>query len=119
MCKYKQTSDKFDHGNFIRHKRTEHPVLAKARGLLKEEAEIQAENRKSSKTQLWKLVPIVCVEWEGLQLILQPICEALKLQIDPFRDNARSEWQVSLPKYCHSDTAWVTHFGDQYSVFRT
>lgn len=97
-CKYRQKSEKFDKGNFIRHIRTEHPALAKNRGLMRDEAEAPRKKRKVARTPIAidrqtlmegiiKLVtvhnvPMLCVEWEGFQLILQPICEALKIQLN-------------------------------------
>ncbi|XP_062561147.1 uncharacterized protein LOC134225251 [Armigeres subalbatus] len=97
-CKYRQKCEKFDPGNFIRHIRCEHPILAKARGLVKEDGIVPVKRRKVSKLSIVldrqilleaviKLVtihhvPILCVEWEGLRLILDPICDALKMQLN-------------------------------------
>ncbi|XP_065089486.1 uncharacterized protein LOC135710749 [Ochlerotatus camptorhynchus] len=94
-CKYRQKAEKFDAGNFIRHLRTEHTILAKSRGLLKDEAEVPSKRKKASKKMIaidrqtfveaiLKLVtvhhvPLHCVEWEGFQLLLKPIGEALNM----------------------------------------
>lgn len=94
-CKYRQKSDKFDAGNFIRHLRTEHTVLAKLRGLLTDETEIPSKKKKVSKKSIaidrqtfveaiLKLVtlhhvPLHCVEWEGFQILLKPIGDALNM----------------------------------------
>uniref|UniRef100_A0A182NT06 DUF4371 domain-containing protein n=1 Tax=Anopheles dirus TaxID=7168 RepID=A0A182NT06_9DIPT len=97
-CKYRQRSDKYDPGNFIRHIRTAHPALAKSHGLMQEETSAPVKQRKISKVSvaidrqkllegIIKLicthnVPMLCVEWEGLGIILQPICDALKMQLN-------------------------------------
>ena len=97
-CKYRQKSEKYDPGNFIRHIRTAHPVLAKSCGLIQEEAAAPSKQKKITKVPviidrqkllegMIKLicmhnVPMLCVEWEGLRIILQPICDALKIQLN-------------------------------------
>lgn len=97
-CKYRQRREKYDPGNFIRHIRSVHPILAKSRGLLQEEAEVPAKKTKIAKVPveidrqkllegMIKLicvhnVPMLCVEWEGFRVILQPILDALKIQLN-------------------------------------
>lgn len=97
-CKYRQKKEKFDPGNFIRHMRLEHPTLAKAHGLIQEKNEVPAKRRKVTKVPvaidrptllegILKLVcshnmPILSVEWEGLRVILNPLCDALKMELN-------------------------------------
>ncbi|XP_065073513.1 uncharacterized protein LOC135697668 [Ochlerotatus camptorhynchus] len=97
-CKYRQTANKLDPGNFIRHIRTEHAELAMARGLFREEMEAIAKKRKISKRliaidrqifveAMIKLitihhVPLHCVDWEGFKLLLDPISNSLNVRMN-------------------------------------
>ncbi|XP_049294166.1 uncharacterized protein LOC125769475 [Anopheles funestus] len=98
VCRYRQKSEKFDPGNFIRHIRTAHPTLATAHGLQQEDSSAPGKQTKIMKVPvaldqqkllegIIKLVclhnvPMMCVEWEGFKIILQPICDALKVQLN-------------------------------------
>ena len=46
-CKYRQKSEKYDPGNFIRHIQTAHPVMAKSCGLMQEEAAAPSKQKKN------------------------------------------------------------------------
>ncbi|XP_055534605.1 uncharacterized protein LOC129724041 [Wyeomyia smithii] len=93
-CDYKQKQDRYVTGNYIRHMRTEHRALSKAAGLLLEDTNDEkkrkvvrrkipvAIDRQSVAAAVVKLVtihhlPLQAVQWEGMQILLKPICDAL------------------------------------------
>ncbi|XP_053687850.1 uncharacterized protein LOC128737271 [Sabethes cyaneus] len=100
-CDYKQKQVRLDCGNFIRHVRVEHGVLAKQVGLLPPEDCPEEKKRKVVRKvsvaidrlavteAIVKLVtihhlPPCAVEWEGMRTLLNPISKALGISLDRF-----------------------------------
>lgn len=95
-CCYAQR--KYDVGNFIRHFRTQHPVAAMSKNLLKETESPVKRARPVTKQSFpidkrlfyeacLKLVtqhhlPFNCFEWDGFKMLMDPIMETLNCHVN-------------------------------------
>lgn len=97
-CKYKQKPSKLDCGNFIRHLRSEHAVLARARGLFKEDENLLQKKRRVNKVMVAidhptmieaiirlgtvEHIPLRKLNCQGFKMIFDPLCNALGMKIN-------------------------------------
>lgn len=99
-CVYKQKPQRLDSGNFIRHLRSEHTELARARGLFKDEdsSGCVAKKRRVAKVQVAidhqtivesvvrmtgvEDIPVHKLESKGFKLLLDPLADALGMTIN-------------------------------------
>ena len=95
-CKYTQI--KFDAGNFVRHFRTEHPTLAKAKGYFKDDAVVVEKSRCAKKrliaidqktvsaacVQLVTVhnMPLMGIEWKAMKMLLDPFSDSLGVKFN-------------------------------------